>query len=251
MASSQLVALIKTLSPSRICLQFPDDLLHLSPTISASLTQYASVHILGDTTYGSCCVDTIAANHVSPDLLVHYGPACLSKPACVFPVYYEFEHLPIEYAQITGLIGNIEGRVMVFFNTLYNNAMEGVRQQMKQQDQEMYERIIWTEIDTLVNAHTLRDRTGYDSFHGRYFKMPSGGPDAVLYIGKPNLFSAHVAMQYAHCRVEMHDPETGGYATPSGNKMLMRRYALVQRAKDAMTIGIVIGTLGVGKSHCK
>lgn len=34
------------------------------------------------------------------------------------------------------------------------------------------------------------------------------------------------------------------------NKMLMKRYFLVQKAKDADTIGIVVGTLGVGKSHC-
>jgi diphthamide biosynthesis protein 2 len=31
------------------------------------------------------------------------------------------------------------------------------------------------------------------------------------------------------------------------NRMLMKRYFLVQKAKDADTIGIVVGTLGVGK----
>jgi diphthamide biosynthesis protein 2 len=31
------------------------------------------------------------------------------------------------------------------------------------------------------------------------------------------------------------------------NKQLMRRYYLVEKAKDAMTIGILVGTLGVGK----
>lgn len=30
------------------------------------------------------------------------------------------------------------------------------------------------------------------------------------------------------------------------NRMLMKRYFLVQKAKDADTIGIVVGTLGVG-----
>lgn len=32
------------------------------------------------------------------------------------------------------------------------------------------------------------------------------------------------------------------------NRMLMKRYFLVQKAKDANTIGIVVGTLGVGKT---
>ena len=32
------------------------------------------------------------------------------------------------------------------------------------------------------------------------------------------------------------------------NRMLMRRYAIVEKAKDADVIGILVGTLGVGRS---
>jgi hypothetical protein len=32
------------------------------------------------------------------------------------------------------------------------------------------------------------------------------------------------------------------------NRMLMRRYAVVEKAKDADVIGILVGTLGVGAS---
>ena len=33
--------------------------------------------ILADSTFGSCCVDLIAAKHVNADLVIHYGRACL------------------------------------------------------------------------------------------------------------------------------------------------------------------------------
>lgn len=33
--------------------------------------------ILGDVTYGACCVDDIASNELNCDLLVHYGHSCL------------------------------------------------------------------------------------------------------------------------------------------------------------------------------
>ena len=36
-------------------------------------------YILADTTYGSCCVDEVAAEHVGADLIVHYGRTCLSR----------------------------------------------------------------------------------------------------------------------------------------------------------------------------
>ncbi len=34
--------------------------------------------ILGDTSYGSCCVDEVAAQHASADAVVHFGLACMS-----------------------------------------------------------------------------------------------------------------------------------------------------------------------------
>ena len=45
--------------------------------------------ILADTSYGSCCVDEIAAEHVNADAVVHYGRACLS-PTARLPVLHIF-----------------------------------------------------------------------------------------------------------------------------------------------------------------
>ncbi|KAI9841337.1 MAG: Diphthamide biosynthesis protein 2 [Sclerophora amabilis] len=47
------------------------------------------LYILGDTSYGSCCVDEIAAEHVDADVVVHYGRSCLS-PTSRLPVIYVF-----------------------------------------------------------------------------------------------------------------------------------------------------------------
>ena len=33
--------------------------------------------ILGDVTYGACCVDDIASTELGCDLLIHYGHSCL------------------------------------------------------------------------------------------------------------------------------------------------------------------------------
>jgi diphthamide biosynthesis protein 2 len=37
------------------------------------------LYILGDTSYGSCCVDEVAAQHVDAQFIIHYGNACLQK----------------------------------------------------------------------------------------------------------------------------------------------------------------------------
>lgn len=53
--------------------------------------------ILADTSYGTCCVDEVAAEHVDADAVVHYGRSCLS-PTARLPVIYVFTHkaLPLE-----------------------------------------------------------------------------------------------------------------------------------------------------------
>ena len=115
----------------RIALQFPDDMLPDAPRVSQILrnglrkplaeTTHEEVssdtknaldlqnlnhvapdvpearpYILGDTSYGSCCVDEIAAEHISADVVVHYGRSCLS-PTARLPVIYVFtqKHLDI------------------------------------------------------------------------------------------------------------------------------------------------------------
>lgn len=51
--------------------------------------------ILADTSYGACCVDEIAAEHVDADVVVHYGRTCLS-PTARLPVIYIFTVKPLD-----------------------------------------------------------------------------------------------------------------------------------------------------------
>ncbi|KAG8961794.1 Diphthamide biosynthesis protein 2 [Tulasnella sp. 419] len=70
----------------RIALQFPDELLHVSVPIyrllRSELEPERQIYVLADTTYGSCCVDEVAAQHVDADVVVHYGHACLRHHDC-------------------------------------------------------------------------------------------------------------------------------------------------------------------------
>lgn len=86
----------------RVALQFPDSLLPDSFFVYAALDEALRVlvggddsaeapivFILGDTSYGECCVDEVAAQHLDADIVVHYGNACLS-PTRALPVLYVF-----------------------------------------------------------------------------------------------------------------------------------------------------------------
>lgn len=46
---------------------------------AASAAPALQLYILADTSYGSCCVDEVAAQHANCDLIVHFGFSCLSR----------------------------------------------------------------------------------------------------------------------------------------------------------------------------
>lgn len=62
-----------------VALQFPEGLLMYGGRISDILREFADVDviILGDVTYGACCVDDFTARALGADFLVHYGHSCL------------------------------------------------------------------------------------------------------------------------------------------------------------------------------
>jgi 2-(3-amino-3-carboxypropyl)histidine synthase len=66
---------------SMVALQFPEGLLMYSCVISDILARFAGVEtvIMGDVTYGACCVDDFTARALGCDFMVHYGHSCLGQ----------------------------------------------------------------------------------------------------------------------------------------------------------------------------
>jgi 2-(3-amino-3-carboxypropyl)histidine synthase len=63
----------------RVSLQFPEGLMLFGCLISDIITTFTKCEVvmLGDVTYGACCVDDIASSELECDLLIHYGHSCL------------------------------------------------------------------------------------------------------------------------------------------------------------------------------
>ncbi|KAJ2745761.1 Diphthamide biosynthesis protein 1 [Coemansia sp. BCRC 34490] len=70
---------IRRLGATRVALQFPEGLLMFACTISDILEVFCSVEIvvMGDVTYGACCIDDFTAKALGCDFIVHYGHSCL------------------------------------------------------------------------------------------------------------------------------------------------------------------------------
>jgi len=70
---------LQQLKATTVALQFPEGLLMFATTIADILERFAAVEcvIMGDVTYGACCVDDLSAAALGCELLVHYGHSCL------------------------------------------------------------------------------------------------------------------------------------------------------------------------------
>uniref|UniRef100_A0A182LUX9 2-(3-amino-3-carboxypropyl)histidine synthase subunit 1 n=1 Tax=Anopheles culicifacies TaxID=139723 RepID=A0A182LUX9_9DIPT len=70
---------VRETKAKRVALQMPEGLLMFSLILSDIIERFteADTVIMGDVTYGACCVDDFTAKALGADLLVHYGHSCL------------------------------------------------------------------------------------------------------------------------------------------------------------------------------
>lgn len=70
---------IMELKAKMVALQMPEGLIIFSTTIADIIKEFtgADCVLMGDVTYGACCIDDLTAKALGVELLVHYGHSCL------------------------------------------------------------------------------------------------------------------------------------------------------------------------------
>ncbi len=66
-----------------VCVVLLSVVLFTQPAACGTAAPDTAFYVLGDTSYGACCVDVVAARHVSADGIVHCGDTCMSVPSGV------------------------------------------------------------------------------------------------------------------------------------------------------------------------
>uniref|UniRef100_A0A182NVE3 2-(3-amino-3-carboxypropyl)histidine synthase subunit 2 n=1 Tax=Anopheles dirus TaxID=7168 RepID=A0A182NVE3_9DIPT len=235
----------------RVALQFPDSILPHSVQIVSELREAlpagedASVQlfVLGDTSYGSCCVDEVAASHANADGIVHFGHACLSKVARV-PVLYVFFQHALDEARLLAALASEYGtdadhlELSCFYEVGYATAIAGMGETLRAR----FPRLA---IASLADADQQPDTLCW-----KFNDKPAPAPNhPALYIGRDNLSFFNTAVAIGASEWLRFDP-TDSTGEPrlertdaAGAKWLRRRYYAIERCKDAGSIGIVVATL--------
>ena len=201
--------------------------------------------ILADTSYGACCVDEVAAEHVEADVVVHYGRSCLS-PTARLPVIYVFTSRPLPLEQVAAAFEKTfprkDTKVVVTADITYSDHVAAVCEKVNAQGySNVFALSIIHDPSSPIPNRTIPPpaATGEGGLK-EYSLFHISDPPASLLL----TLSSRLKSMYIY-------PTTNSISdTPTAlqvhtSQQLRRRYALLTSLTTCSIFGILINTLSV------
>lgn len=228
----------RELKAKRVALQLPEGLLLFSTVIAEIVEQFtdADTVIMGDVTYGACCVDDFTAKALGADLLVHYGHSCLIPvdQTTGIKVLYVFVDIKIDSVHF---INSVKHN----FPTTKHLALVSTIQFVASLHAAAKE---LREFGYEVTIPQSRPLSPGEILGCTAPKLPTGCTLIYLGDGRFHLEAAMIANPTV--QAFKYDPYEKKFTEEKYDHREMRknRYLAIQRAKSAKTFGLILGTLG-------
>jgi 2-(3-amino-3-carboxypropyl)histidine synthase len=225
--TSDLIETLKNRGVHRVALQFPEGLKRRSVEVIAALKDAGfDVIVSGDPCYGACdlALDTLKF----ADVLVHFGHSPIqAHPQVIFEPYkIDFDirilenALPFLKGQSVGLVTTVQHIHLV-------PAMEEFLRAKR--------------IAVIVANGSGRTPNRGQVLGCNFAAAKATGADEILFVGTGLFHPVGIAIA-TNSRVIALDPCTGDTREVNGDTLLRRRFALIEKARGAKTIGIIVST---------
>ncbi|KAL1957570.1 hypothetical protein VTO42DRAFT_5681 [Malbranchea cinnamomea] len=201
------------------------------------------LYILADTSYGSCCVDEVAAEHVNADVVVHYGRACLS-PTSRLPVIHVFTHRQLDHAAVVEVLKESypdkTEKIAVVADVIFSDHVDTIVSRLVD---ESYTNVFGTKVvhqpsspipNRTVPPSVLEDPETLKDWHVFHISDP---PTALLLTLSSRVGSIRI--------YPTNQGRTTKPVVASTFAALRRRYAIVTSLSTAPVFGILVNTLSV------
>lgn len=223
---------------------------------SETQTQCQRLWILADTSYSSCCVDEVAADHVGADLMVHFGDACLNRVTSL-PSAYVFgtpqidqEALAEAFKERYPLSEYNDKTVVLMADAPHSYLLQPLKEQL------LGYRIVVADLLAQENMHFIgyTPKKSYNALRSlsRIFLGLDNvqGDDSVL----SECHLLHIATPEAPRLLQLTTKFssvsvfTNGKISQGPFPNLMRRYRYMHMARAAGTVGILVNTLSLANT---
>lgn len=230
---------IRKHSAKKVALQMPEGLLLYSCIIADILEQFTGVEtlIMGDVSYGACCIDDFTARALGCDFLVHYAHSCLVPiDVTEMKVLYVFVTIDIDEEHL--------------INTLTKHFSPGTRLALTGTIQ--FNPTVHAIIPRLAgHGITATAPQAMPLSKGEVLgctsaRLNKGDYDATLYIGDGRFHLESSLIQNPEIPAYKYDPYSLKFTIEEYDhkEMYDVRRRAIQEAKAAKKVGLILGSLG-------
>ncbi|KAG6574340.1 Diphthamide biosynthesis protein 1 [Phytophthora cinnamomi] len=220
-----------------VALQFPEGLLLYACVISDIIERFTGADsiILGDVTYGACCVDDLSALALGADFMVHYGHSCLVPiDVTSIKMLYVFVDIAIDVDHLIDcmkLTFNPETKLALMGTIQFSSSIHLVHSRLK----DYFTSMVVPQIKPLSPGEVLGCTSPVIE-----------GVDALVFIADGRFHLESAMIMNPNLKAYRYDPypkllTIEKYDLP---QMMEIRRAAIDQAKGAKKFGVVLGTLG-------
>lgn len=224
----------------RVALQMPEGLLIYSLVISDILEQFCEVEtvVMGDVSYGACCIDDYTARALDCDFIIHYAHSCLVPiDITAIKVLYVFVTINIEEQHLINTIGKnfAPGSTIACFGTIqFNPTIHSIRGKLEAADEPIH--IIPPQTMPLSKGEVL----------GCTSARLDQNIDAMMYIGDGRFHLESAMIHNPDIPAYRYDPYLRKFTREryDQEQMVQVRQDAIKHATEAKKVGLILGALG-------
>jgi len=229
---------IRKANAKLVALQFPEGLLLFSCAISDILEKFCDVEtiIMGDVTYGACCLDDFSANAAGADFMVHYGHSCLIPVdnCLIANILYIFVEISVDLDHfISTLMSNFpkDVRISLVSTIQFASSLTSSSSKLK----EYFTAVEIPQIKPLSHGEVLGCTA-----------PPIKDADIIIYLGDGRFHLEAIMIANPKLKAYRYDPYNQKFTEEVYDHidMLKSRKEAVDIARQSKSFGIILGTLG-------
>ncbi|XP_053953325.1 2-(3-amino-3-carboxypropyl)histidine synthase subunit 1 [Anastrepha ludens] len=231
---------IREMKAKRVALQLPEGLLMYSMIISDIIQRFtdADTVIMGDVTYGACCVDDYTAKALGAELLVHYGHSCLipvdqTSDIKVLYVFVDIKIDPLHFIESIKLnFKPTDGQIALVSTIQFVTTLQAASAELKSAGYD----VIVPQAKPLSPGEILGCTSP---------ELPAS-TKKLIYLGDGRFHLESAMIANPSLKAYKYDPYEKKFTIEEYDHRVMQsfRYREIERAKAAKKFGIIVGTLG-------
>lgn len=221
-----------------VALQMPEGLLLFSTTIADIIKEFtgADAIIMGDVTYGACCIDDLTAIALGVELLIHYGHSCLipvdqTSGIKVLYIFVDIKIDPLHFIETIKFNFEKTTKIGLVSTIQFVTTLQSVTSELKKDGYE-------------ISVPQFKPLSPGEILGCTAPKLKCA--DVVIYLGDGRFHLEAAMIANPKLQAYKYDPYDKKFTREyyDCEKMEIVRKGVIEKAKMAGKFGIIMGTLG-------